>query len=250
VEYPVASACGTWRPAASLTPNMYQEISADLRIAPANPHKPPLLANVFQASRSGVSSQLPMFPYMDDGDITVSTTLFVGGKGDSGVFYHFNTRDEIAVIFGAQGAPIRPGDTFAGAREHSVGAYLEHPEDPKGVVLLTVIQRQSEPGEEQSEAMSWLCSECQTVLQKQSYPGKPNMERLPGFSPPQQSVLEAAKVIEAFNADAKERTCKSCGHLNEQFPIHVWGWHNYATNYFSAERARSQFLAPSSKAGR
>ena len=47
---------------------MHQETSADLRIDPPNPHKPPLLANVFHASRSGVSSQLPMFPYMDDGD--------------------------------------------------------------------------------------------------------------------------------------------------------------------------------------
>ncbi|HEY3653446.1 MAG TPA: hypothetical protein VGL34_00550 [Steroidobacteraceae bacterium] len=229
---------------------MHQETSADLSIDPPNPHKPPLLANVFHASRSGVSSQLPMFPYMDDGDITVSTTVFVGGKGESGVFYHFNTRDEIAVIFGAKGAPIRPGDTFTGAREHSVGGYLEHPEDPDGVVLLTVIQRQSEPGVEQSEAMSWLCSACQAVLQKQSYPGKPSMERPPGFSPPQQSVLEAAKVIGAFNADAAERTCKSCGHLNEPFPVHVWGWNNYAANYFSAESARRQFLAAASREDR
>jgi hypothetical protein len=225
---------------------MNETILDKLEIAPPDPHKPPLLANIFHASRGAVTSQLPIFPYMDDGDITVSGTVFVGGKGsDTGVFYHFNTRDEIAIIFGAEGAPIRSGDTFTGAREHSVGGYLEHPEDPESVVLLTVIQRQSERGEAQSEAMSWLCSGCQGILLKQSYPAKPTMSRPPGFSPPPQSVLEAAKAIKSFNSNVAERTCKTCGHVNEPFPIHMWGWDNYAINFFCTEKARRKFLAES-----
>ncbi|MDB5580112.1 MAG: hypothetical protein JWR80_5288 [Bradyrhizobium sp.] len=214
------------------------------QIAPPDPEKPPLKVNIFHSLRTGNTANCLFFPYLGDGDIVVSGTAFVGGKGrETGVFQHFNTRDELSVVFAAHGVHLRPGDTVTGAREHSVGGYFADPEDPEALVVLNVIQRQSDAGVEQSEAMIWLCENCQAPVMECRFAAKTGKPGVPGYAPPLEAIVESAVALEAYNETDAARTCSHCGFVNKPFPVSVWGWDAYNRNYVALEKGRKQFLA-------
>jgi hypothetical protein len=221
-----------------------------LQIPPPDPDKAPLCVNIFTALRLGNTALLALFPYNDSGDIQVTGTVFIGGPGrETGVFFHDNTRDELSVIFGAQGSHYMAcGATMSGARVHSVGNFIDEVDDPASFLVLNVIQRQAEGAEAQREVMSWLCSQCQTPLLEVKYAGKtPQGEAIRarplGYAPPVEAVVQAARALEPFNADPALRVCKHCGFENPPFPVAVWGWDTFTRNYGATERARAQLLA-------
>ena len=76
----------------------------DRTIPPPSGDKEPLKTNVYQFIQNSVTALAPLFPYYDEGSIVPCVATFRGGPGKNyGRFQHFNTVDEVVILFGAQG---------------------------------------------------------------------------------------------------------------------------------------------------
>jgi hypothetical protein len=200
---------------------------------PAAADKQPLKCNVYEFARNLVSTLTPMFPYVDEGAMVPTIALFYGEpNGDYGYFEHVNTVDEVAIIFGAGETTGRgrAGLVRASARSHGVGNLLTDPDSPDSFSVVTVTQRQSTGGG-QNEAVAFTCTECSTELFRQDYdatpPGRGRQRQELGPVGHLHTIVGSANAVDAFNGDAKNRTCPKCGHVNKPFPLHRWGWDRY-----------------------
>lgn len=197
------------------------------------PDKPPLKVNAYRHARQANTQLLPLFPYDGPGDIvSACTSIRAGGhSGKRGYFHHTNAVDEVMVSFGANGK-VRTGDVMVGPRTHGVGGSG----DREFFALNVVTQRQLESGE-QLEAIAFTCESCSREIFRHEFSAF-TTEGHAGFFPPLPSNAGAAEAAAQFNASQENRRCKSCGHLNEPFPILMWGWDRYLRSTAVAEDAR------------
>lgn len=186
-----------------------------------------------------------MFPYCEDGSLIPGISVFSGGRGRGiGAFHHENSVDEVSICFVCVGGGIRSGDVFVGAREHLVGSFFHQDEGDDNLMVIAVVQRQREAGIPQAESLSFVCEKCQSVLLRRQYSAKKEMAGTIGTLniPPLETLTEGAEWALEFNESADHRTCRSCGHLNPPFPLHIWGWDEYRRNYLAAEKAKALYM--------
>jgi hypothetical protein len=214
-------------------------------IPPPREDRPPLKANVFAAARGINCTLAPLFPYIHAGAVVPTIALFWGRpNGDYGHFEHFNTVDEVVIIFGANGAVgrARTGLVRVNAKTHMVGKYLPDPDDPENFSLITVTQRQSEK-ETQREGVWFKCHKCQHDFARLDFDWQPVATRAEedalGPTPPLETVVRSAEAAQAYNAN---RVCPRCGHDNPAFPLDRWGWDRYAAQT-AAVRTANEMLA-------
>jgi len=209
----------------------------------------PLKTNVFDFIQNSVCTLSPLFPYVDEESIVPCIATFRGAPGKRyGRFQHFNTVDELAVIFGAQGGERRgtAGMVHVGAKLHTVQAPIDDPEDAGDVRVVVITQRQVRD-KPQREEVRFICDECEWMLCKFAFeeiPAKRGSVRTSigqtnAFSSIRLSFESALK----FNADENLRRCGRCGHVNPPFPTAAWGWDDYARQTEIAQISR-QSLGP------
>lgn len=183
----------------------------------------PLKVNAFELVRGSNSQLLPLFPYTGPGAIVACSAAFEsdGGNTHIGYFLHENSVDEVAVTLGSNGR-ARTGDVFVGSRLHGVGGDSSEP----FFSVMVITQRQLEQGG-QSEAVSFQCEKCNQPVHHHPFDegagGEGDYAGLPTIFGSEAGAL-------GFNESEEARTCKECGHLNQPFPLHIWGWSNYARN--------------------
>ena len=222
-------------------------MARELDIPLPDPARPPLLSNVFHAVRHTNTKLMPMFPYAEDGCLVAGASVFSGGKGRGiGAFNHTNSVDEVSIAFACVGSGIRSGDVFVGARDHLVGAFFNEEEADHNLMVIVVVQRQTEPGVAQRESLNFICAKCQSPLSRRDFSAKnghattaTNRDSALAL----ETLTEGALWAREYNESEALRTCGKCGHLNPPFPLHVWGWEEYRNNYVAAEKARDLYLS-------
>lgn len=224
---------------------------ASVRIPPPDPNKEPLKNNVFRLARTANTQLCPLFPYVGDGDMVPAVTVLTGGQ-DGGSFIHFNTVDEVVVLYGTNGAMGHAGDVFIGGREHVVTdrVFAENT-DPNALMSLVVTQRQSEHGVPQNESLTFLCEKCQNpllVTRFEAKGAKPSDAR-PGFENAFETIGQSSNFANTFNASESARTCEKCRHVNAAFPLPRWGWDNYREAVDKAERSRDYYFSALAEIG-
>ena len=192
--------------------------------------KRPVRVNAFDFARGAGSALLPLFPYVDGGDIVPCVAVFRGGsKHEGSVFEHTNTVDEVAITFGARGTFLRVGQVMVGEKKHTVGSFL--PKDREAYVLMVITQRQREAGEEQNETWTVICQSCSTPLVEHRFQSRADAgwrASIPaGYVEPLQTILGSLAGALQVNASEESRTCKQCGHVNEPFKVGTWHWDIY-----------------------
>lgn len=235
----------------SATPNqvvVVQSSDGAPRIPRPDGVRPPLKANVFRFA-SGTSAQLqPMFPYESAGNLVPCVAVMQGiDDGQYGHFFHRNSVEEIAVVFGSNNAMLATGAVFATQPLHGVNSFLKDPTDPEAYVLITITQRQTEEGD-QSEAVLFRCQKCSHELVHFKYNSTPR--DVAGHDPSQwggdhddavsmfPTLWGSAEAAEQYNADEASRTCSECGHVNPEFPLHLWGWKRWLTQQRTVNAAK------------
>jgi hypothetical protein len=224
-------------------------MTRELNIPAPDPAQPPMISNVFHAVRSANTKLMPMFPYAEAGCLVPGASVFSGGKGSGiGVFTHTNSVDEVAIAFTTVGSGIRTGEVFVGAREHMVGAFFHEEEADQNLIVIVVVQRQSEAGVAQHEGLSFICGKCQAPLSRVEYPAK--SDHAGGDAAAAlETLTQGAIWAREFNASEDLRTCGKCGHVNPPFPLRVWGWEEYRRNHEAAEKARELYLSQAAHSG-
>jgi hypothetical protein len=220
-------------------------MSDDLTIAPPDPNRPPLRANIYEAARGLTCTLAPLFPYIHAGAIVPTVALFWGrSQGDYGYFEHYNTVDEVVIIFGADGAVgrARTGLVRLNANTHGVGKFLPEPDNPENFALISITQRQAET-ERQEEAVWFKCESCQEDLKRLDFiwdpvPAGKQIETL-GEAAALETVVKSAEAAQRFNASDADRTCPKCGHVNPPFPLERWGWDRYAAQTVAVQKAQA-----------
>src|SRR5215469_828653 len=92
-------------------------------IPPPTGDKEPLKTNIYRFIQTSVTALAPLFPYFDEGSIVPCSATFRGAPGRRfGRFQHFNTVDEVVVVFGSQNAMGVPGLVYVGPKLHLVRA--------------------------------------------------------------------------------------------------------------------------------
>ena len=92
-----------------------RRIRGEHDISPPPADKEPLKTNVYRFINTSVTALAPLFPYFDEGSIVPCCAAFRGAPGMRfGRFQHFNTVDEVVIVFGASGAQGVPGLVFIG----------------------------------------------------------------------------------------------------------------------------------------
>jgi len=210
-----------------------------------DPNREPLKANVYRLVQSSPTALVPLFPYVDEGSIVPCAATFSGGPGRRyGRFQHFNTVDEIAVMFGASGQLTRgAGMVRVGPKLHMVQAPMENPEDPANSGVVVITQRQS-IGEEQREEYRFVCEKCDRrlfIMEADATP--PKRGATPPGASPFLTIVETAEAARRFNDDEASRKCKHCGHQNPPFPSESWGWDVYVRQSGVAQRAQASMTA-------
>jgi hypothetical protein len=194
-----------------------------------DPDRDPLKANVFGFVQNSTVALAPLFPYLDEGSIVPCATTFHGGQGKRfGRFQHFNTVDEVAVIFGASGQLTRGvGLVRVGPKLHMVTAPFEDPERSESVRVVSITQRQL-IGKKHREEYRFVCDNCDRrlfIYEVDATPPERGKQReVIGDYAPFITIAETYQAALAFNADAEARHCKHCGHDNPPFPIESWAW--------------------------
>ena len=218
--------------------------ASSLSIPAPDEHKPPLKVNVFRHMRVANTALCPMFPYLDEGCFAPAVAVYSGAPGRAvGMFKHFNTVDEVLVVFGANGSRLKPGNVIADVREHFVNIVLADFSDPGQNFLAAIIQRQSERREDQREVITFVCEQCKKPLREFPCVSQPprseprglrdNPEYARGFESP----LAASRAAKQFNSDEEQRRCKNCGHVSGPFPFEEWGWDKYEEHCSAVELA-------------
>jgi hypothetical protein len=216
-----------------------------------DPDRDPLKANVFGFVQNSTVALAPLFPYLDEGSIVPCAATFHGGQGKRfGRFQHFNTVDEVAVIFGASGQLTRGvGLVRVGPKLHMVQAPMENPEDPDASGIIVITQRQK-IGKEQREEVRFVCAQCDRRLfvhEADATPAKRGTKPSPGgtlFV----SIAESAEAARRFNDDEAGRKCTHCGYQNPPFPSADWGWETHVSQTEVVRRG-TQSLAAAPNAG-
>jgi hypothetical protein len=198
-----------------------------LVIPPPRADRPPLRANVLSHMQQANTAQAPLFPYLHPGAIVATGALFVGEPNkDYGQFYHHNTVDEVIFAFVANGATLQTGQLYTGGRVHGVNSFLKDQTAPGSFALFTVTQRQLEAGA-QPEAIALLCMKCRKEIFKAEFDGATPPDALE-IDHPFASAARLPALLRGFNEDPEQRRCAGCDHVNEPFPVHLWGWDAYA----------------------
>lgn len=204
----------------------------------------PLKINVYDFGRVAAATLTPLFPYFDEGSIVPTVALFYGGdEGDYDFFIHDNTVDEVAIIFGAGDSTRRGVSGLVRVSEHShgVGNLLSDPTNPSSFSFVTLTQRQGY-GLEQREAVSFPCKKCSAEVYKLEYDATPpkrgQQRETMGPIGQLETVIGSAQACENYNASDAVRTCPSCGHVNDAFPVQRWGWQRYANQTRAVRAAR------------
>jgi len=191
-----------------------------------DPEREPMKANVYRLVQASPTALVPLFPYLDEGAIVPCAATFSGGPGKRyGRFQHFNTVDEVAVMFGASGQLSRgSGLVRVGPKLHMVQAPMENSEDPANAGVTVITQRQA-IGKEQREEYRFVCEKCDRRLFIHALDATPPKRgtQAPGIAPfiTLAGSYEAARL---YNADEAGRLCKHCGHQNPPFPLENWAW--------------------------
>jgi hypothetical protein len=210
--------------------------------------RPPLKANVFSFA-SGISCALqPMFPYESAGNLVPCVAVFQGVDGGQyGQFFHRNSVEEIAVVYGSSNAMLGTGSVFATQQLHGVNSFLKDPSDPDAFILITITQRQTEDGD-QREAILYRCQKCSSELVDFEYNATPR--DVEGHDPSQWGGHERDAVsmfptlwgsvtaTDQFNASEASRTCDACGHVNPEMPEELWGWRRWLQQQRSVNAAK------------
>ncbi|MBB6123095.1 putative RNA-binding Zn-ribbon protein involved in translation (DUF1610 family) [Sphingobium subterraneum] len=199
--------------------------------------KVPLKINVFQFVQTANAQLAPMFPYTDPGAIVPCAAAFESdGKGTHiGYFVHENVVDEIVINYANTGR-MRTGDVYVGPKEHGVGG----DSDEAYFAVQVITQRQLEEGE-QSEAMAFNCENCGTEVYRYRYDEtEGNVGEIAGLSA-LPTIFGSNSFALNVNANEDLRTCKSCGHVSRPFPLHIWGWYDYAFRTNVARKAVEEF---------
>jgi hypothetical protein len=218
-----------------------------------DPAREPMKVNVYWFAQSCPTALAPMFPYLDEGAIVPCVATFRGGPGKSfGRFQHFNTVDEIVVMWGASGAQRRGvGLVHVGPKLHLVEP-MEHADSPDDMGLLVITQRQA-IGKEQREEVRFICEKCDRRLflyELDATPVKRGTKQAPGTYA-FKTIIETSEAARRFNADEAARKCKHCGHQNPPFPSDAWAWDVYANqSSITATGSRSLGEAAHSSTGR
>lgn len=224
------------------------------RIPPPTGRREPLKVNVF-ACMAGAASELhALFPYHDAGAMVPCGAVFTGSPADGefGHFFHWNTVEELTVVFGANGALLQTGQIFANQPLHGVNSFLRDPRDAEAFGVMTITQRQSDV-DEQQEAIIFRCAKCHEQLLRFEYDATP--KGVPGHSPEQwggsvdddhpvfTTTWGSAEAAARLNDDEAVRTCPKCGHVNDEFPEPKWGWQRCVEQTRTANRARATLRA-------
>jgi hypothetical protein len=197
-----------------------------LVIPPPREDRPPMRANLLHVMQSANTNLVPLFPYLHPGAIVPTGALFIGGPDrDYGQFYHHNAVDEIIIAFVANGATLQSGQLYNGGRKHGVNSFLKDQTKAGSFALFTVTQRQLEEGP-QPEAIAIICTNCRKQLYEGTWDGASPPDAK-GVDHPLATAVEPFPKLRGFNDDPANRLCPECGHANEPFPLHTWGWERF-----------------------
>lgn len=228
------------------------------KMGPPDAGRAPLKANVFEKMAGANCALLPLFPYHDAGSIVPCGAILRGDpQTEFGHFFHFNTAEEVVVVFGAHKAMLATGQIYATQPLHGVNSFLRDPADPDAFALITITQHQAEEGD-QNEAVIFRCSSCHHELLRFDYDATPagaahydptpyggaEDDLLPMF-PTLWGGTEAAAVFD----DLQVRTCAECGHVNDPYPIETWGWQRYVAQLRTANDCRRALDTAASASG-
>jgi len=202
--------------------------------------RPPLKVNLYERMQAGNCQLLPLFPYEDADSLVPAGAIFRGEPdADFGQFFHLNTVDEVAHVFGAHGALLQTGQIYATQPLHGVNSFLKDPTNPDNFLVLTVTQHQRASGP-QNEAVIFRCGKCHEVLERYEYDAQPAARGthprngVPLFTTLQGSV----DAVQTLNEHESNRRCGSCGHDNPTFPLERWGWRQYVQQTRTVNDAR------------
>ncbi|GLO69984.1 hypothetical protein MACH17_15010 [Phaeobacter inhibens] len=225
--------------------------SKQLYIAPPDPDRPPMAANAFHAARTANTTLTTPFPYVTEECLVPGIALFQGDLGDAGMghFHHTNSVDETFLCLASKGSAVRTGTLMVGPRSHHVGSFFENERDPENVMLMIVVQRQSAKGVRQHEGLTFHCHKCQNVMLDHEFDVENYNELrgpVPGYFAPLETLLKSFEFGKEYNDSVDVRTCSKCGHVHDKFPMHVWGWTDYHTNYEASEHCRDLLIEATS----
>ncbi|WP_413810796.1 hypothetical protein [Streptomyces sp. OE57] len=203
------------------------------QISPPDPDREPLKTNVFEHMARSAGQLMPLFPYDHAGAIVPCGAVLIGGPdADYGHFFHWNTVNEVVVVYGAHRSVMATGQIMATQNLHGVNSYLRDEKEEGAYGLMVITQHQAEEGD-QSEAMIARCQECKAEIVRHEYDATP--VGLPGYDATWHSGADDDRVSQfpttvgsARFADIRNsaagRTCKECGHVNRPFAEAPWGW--------------------------
>lgn len=201
---------------------------SELIIPPPRADRPPLRANLFESMQKGNTQLMPLFPHLYPGAMVPAGAILRGGPQNAyGHFFHHNTVDEVVVAFAANGSMLKTGQVFVGGRVHGVNSFLKDEKDPENFAIMCITQRQTEDGE-QKEAFAIQCSNCRHEIFRRDFDATPQPDA-DQVSHPFPTIAVLPPFCEEFNNDASIRTCSECGHVNDPFPVTIWGWETYAS---------------------
>jgi hypothetical protein len=210
------------------------------RIPPPREDRPPLKVNIFEKMQSGNCQLLPLFPYEDADSLVPAGAIFRGEpNADFGQFFHFNTVDEVAHVFGAHGALLQTGQIYATQPLHGVNSFLKDPTNPDNFLVIVVTQHQRASGP-QNEAVIFRCGKCHELLERYEYDAQPTPRGVhPRNGVPLFTTLQGSvDAVETLNEHESNRRCASCGYDNPTFPLERWGWKHYVQQTRTVNDAR------------
>ncbi len=232
---------------ATLNENAHE---VERRIPLPREDRPPLKVNLFERMQGGNCQLMPLFPYEDADSLVPAGTIFRGEPGaDFGQFFHFNTVDEVAHVFGANGALLQTGQIYATQPLHGVNSFLKDATNPDNFLVLTVTQHQRAAGA-QAEAVIFRCAQCHEVLERYEYDAQPAPRGAnPRNGVPLLVTLQGSvDAAETLNEHPTNRHCASCGHDNPPFPLQRWGWQRYVRQTRTVNDARHALDAAADQA--
>jgi hypothetical protein len=205
-----------------------------------------LKVNVYERMQFANTQLMPLFPYYGAGAIVPCGAILRGGaEKEFGHFFHWNTADELVIVFGAEGAMLATGQVYVTQPLHGVNSFLKNPRDPNSFIVLTVTQRQS-VGQFQAEAVIFRCGKCHEQLLRHEYDASP--PEPPGDGPDDTVYQEfvtlrgSSDAAQQLNSDEAMRTCPKCGYVNPPFPLDTWGWVDAMSQNQTVNGARRALL--------
>jgi hypothetical protein len=220
------------------------------RIPPPSRDKLPLKQNAFEFMRGANSTLIPLFPYLDEGSMLPAGTVYYGhGSTHFGQFEHWNDVDEVFIVFAAKGARFRSGTVRVGPRQHFVGSPFMGSDEPDAMALIVITQRQS-VGRPQKERVVFRCEKCRNVLLDHDFDATPpprgRQRETLGSQAPFTTLTEGVVAYERYNENLE---CSKCGHVNQPFPIPLWGNDRYSAQTRLVRWAREELARDMSGAG-